>query len=320
MSCAYVWLSVPTRLPARSNERAVRRAGADRQRLGVDEVRLATAGCARAARPVASSPFITTSKSPRSSDGTRFDHAYWTNRALTPSRRAIAFMMSTSKPISCAGVAGVLVDERLAALDVRAPRDLAALLDPGQRLAGRIGARPAAEREHDGHGHDTPRADTPRAAGPPGHARSIPSRGRLRYHPGHGPRAHARQVRPRPVVDRRPRLGPPAARACRATRRRRSSRRSSTWPGIELLAGALFEVQRRQDRRSRRSRRSSRRSSPTRSATPRSRCGLAAALRRPPLPRLRREPVADRVPARTSSRWSSTPRPRSRTRTSRRAS
>jgi hypothetical protein len=40
------------------------------------------------------------SKSPRSSDGTRFDQLQWWKRAVTPSRRARPSTMSTSKPIT----------------------------------------------------------------------------------------------------------------------------------------------------------------------------------------------------------------------------
>ena len=76
-------------------------------------------------------------------------------------------------------------------------------------------------------------------------------------------------MRPRPVVDRRPRLVGPAARRCRATRRRRSSRPSSTWPASSCSPARCSRSSARRPP-IRRCRRSSRRSSPTRSATPRS--------------------------------------------------
>ena len=50
--------------------------------------------------------------------------------------------MSTSKPISSLGFVGILVDVRLAALEVGAPRDLAALLDRRERAARRVGRSP----------------------------------------------------------------------------------------------------------------------------------------------------------------------------------
>ena len=76
-----------------------------------------------------------TSKSPRSSDGTRFDQSYCTIRARTPSRRASASMMSTSKPMRCARVGGILVDVGLAACEVGAVVEDAALAYRGERAA-----------------------------------------------------------------------------------------------------------------------------------------------------------------------------------------
>ena len=61
----------------------------------------------RAARAgVTSSPFSTTSKVPRSSDGTSVDQSFCTNSARTPSARASASARSTSNPTQRAAVAG----------------------------------------------------------------------------------------------------------------------------------------------------------------------------------------------------------------------
>ena len=89
MSCAYGLVQRADALAAQI-ERA---SGTDRPRApSASPRRRSTARDSRMRSrrsAVASSPFITTSKSPRSSDGTRFDHVYWTIRALTPRRRAM---------------------------------------------------------------------------------------------------------------------------------------------------------------------------------------------------------------------------------------
>jgi len=66
-------------------------------------------------------------------------------------------MMSTSKPITCSGLAGSSYTYGFAALDVAAPRDLAARADLRERAATtRVARRALRGGEHDADEHDDP--------------------------------------------------------------------------------------------------------------------------------------------------------------------
>ena len=104
--------------------------------LGETVVRPREARCAAERASVTSSPFMTTSKVPRSSEGTSVRPVVL--HELGAHARARARARRRSRPRSrsaCPGCVGILEDVRLAALHVGAPAQHAALLHARERVA-----------------------------------------------------------------------------------------------------------------------------------------------------------------------------------------